>query len=68
MPLTYGEVSKFVRKNGDVAVMAKKGATVTLLKNGKIDSVAFVEKDATRFKHGRKWYTRKEFEKRVEEG
>lgn len=65
MALRYREVSEFVRKNGDVAMIASKGAKVTLLKNGEIDSVAFVEKDATKFKHRGKSYTRKEFEKLV---
>lgn len=65
MALKYEEVSSFVRKNGDVAVIAGKGAKVTLLKNGDIDSVALVEKDATKFKHEGKTYTRKAFEKLV---
>ena len=65
MGLKYEEVNYFVRKNGDVAVIASKGAKVTLLKNGEIDSVALVEKDGTKFKHEGKTYTRKEFEKLV---
>ena len=67
MALKYGDVNKFVRKNGDVAVIAKKGATVTLLKNGQTDSVALVEKDATHFKYKGKFYTRNDFEKVVDE-
>lgn len=66
MALKYREVCEFVRNNGDVAVIASKGARVTLLKNGEIDSVAFVEKDATKFKHEGKSYTRKEFEKLIQ--
>lgn len=65
MSLKYGEVHKFVRKNGDVKVIAGKGAKITLLKNGKIDSVALVEKDATHFKHNGKTYTRNQFEELV---
>lgn len=65
MALDYGQVRKFVRKNGNVTLIASRGAKVTLLKNGEIDSVAFVERDATKFKHEGKWYTRKEFEKLV---
>jgi hypothetical protein len=65
MALKYGEVLKFVRKHGDVAVVAHKGAKITLLKNGETDSVALVEEDATQFKHEDKSYTRKEFEKLV---
>ena len=65
MTLKYGDVNKFVRENGDVTVIAGQGAKVTLLKNGKVDSVALVEADATEFRHGGKSYTRDEFEKLV---
>lgn len=66
MSLKYGQVHKFVKKNGKVTMVAGKGARVTLLKNGKIDSVAFVEEDATHFIHEGKTYSRKEFEKLVD--
>jgi hypothetical protein len=66
MALKYGEVNKFVRKNGDVKVIAGKGAKMTLLKSGRIDSVSFVETDATHFRHNGKTYSRKQFEKLVQ--
>ena len=64
--MKYGQVHKFVKKNGKVTMLAGKGAKVTLLKNGEIDSVALVEEDATRFIHKGKTYSRKEFEKLVD--
>ena len=65
MALKYEEISRFVRENGDVTAWAKK-STLKLLKSGKVDSVAFFEKDAVQFKHKGKSYTRKEFEKLVQ--
>ena len=62
--LKYGDINRFVREHGKVTALAKKGA-VTLLKNGKTDSVAFFEKDAVKFKHNGKTYSRKEFEELV---
>ena len=41
MALMYEDLNKFVRKNGNVVVVAKKGAKVTLLKN--ISQNLFVE-------------------------
>lgn len=64
MALKYGDISKFVRDNGDVKAIAKKG-TLTLLKNGEVDSVAFFEREAVVFKHKGKSYTRNQFENLV---
>jgi len=66
MALKYGQLHRFVNKNGKVTMVASKGAKVTLLKNGEIDSVALVEEDATHFIHEGKTYSRKEFEKLVD--
>ncbi len=65
MALKYGDVNKFVKKNGKITMVASKGAKVTLLKSGEIDSIALVEKDATHFIYEGKTYSRKEFEKLV---
>jgi len=65
MALSYGDVSHFVRDNGDVKAFAER-SQVTLLKSGGIDSVAFIEKDAVRFEYQGKSYSREEFEKIVE--
>ena len=66
MALSYGDVSRFVRDNGDVKAFAER-SQVTLLRNGSIDSVAFIEKDAVRFEYEGKSYSRAEFEKSVVE-
>jgi hypothetical protein len=66
MTLSYGDVSRFVRDNGDVKAFAER-SEVTLLKNGNIDSVAFIEKDAVRFEYEGRSYSREEFEKLVPE-
>jgi hypothetical protein len=66
MALKYEDIHRFVRENGDVKAFAEKGA-VTLLKSGEIDSVAFFERDAVRFQHGDKSYSRAEFEQLVEQ-
>src|SRR6266403_607490 len=55
MALSYGDVSRFVRDNGDVKAFAER-SQVTLLRNGSIDSVAFIEKDAVRFEYEGKSY------------
>jgi hypothetical protein len=65
MAITYQDVSRFVRNNGDVKAFAER-SQVTLLKNGSTDSVAFIEKDAVRFEHEGRSYSREEFEKFVE--
>lgn len=67
MALTYQDISRFVRNNGNVRAFAER-SEVTLLKNGSVDSVAFIEKDAVRFEHEGRSYSRKEFEKLVERG
>ncbi len=65
MALKYEDIHRFVKENGDVKAFAEKGA-VTLLKSGEIDSVAFFERDAVRFLHEDKSYSRAEFEQLVE--
>jgi hypothetical protein len=65
MAITYHDVSRFVRNNGDVKAFAER-SQVTLLKNGSIDSVAFIEKDAVRFEYEGRSYSREEFEKILE--
>ena len=65
MALTFGEISRFVRENGNVTAWATKGTQVTLLRNGEIDSVAYFENDADQFIYEGKPYTRAEFEKLV---
>lgn len=65
MALSYQDMSRFVRNNGNVKAFAERGE-VTLLKDGSIDSVAFIEQDAVRFEHLGRWYSREEFEKLVE--
>lgn len=62
MALKYEEVSRFARENGNVTAWAEKSA-VTLLRDGQVDSVAFFEKDAIRFEHEGKSYSREDFEK-----
>jgi len=47
-----------------VTAWAQNGS-VTILQNGEIDSVAFIEKDAARFDHEGTSYTREQFEKLV---
>jgi hypothetical protein len=67
MALTYEEVARFARENGDVKGWAKQGI-LTLLKSGEVDSVKFWEEDAARFEHvGKfyKFYRRDEFERLV---
>ena len=64
MALRYEDIHRFVRDNGDVKAFAEKGA-VTLLRSGEIDSVAFFEKDAVRFRYEGKSYTRAQFERLV---
>lgn len=66
MALKYEDIHRFVKEHGDVKAFADKGA-VTLLKTGEIDSVAFFEKDAVRFQHEGKTYTRADFERLVEQ-
>jgi hypothetical protein len=66
MAVTYQDVSRFVRKNGDVKAFAEK-SHVTLLKDGNIDSVALIEKDAVRFEYAGRSYSREEFERLVKE-
>jgi len=64
MPLSYQDVSRFVRNNGDVKAFAERGQ-VTLLKDGSIDSVSFIEQDAVRFEYRGASYSRAEFEEIV---
>ena len=64
MGLSYEDISRFARKHGDVKAFAEKGS-VTMLQNGEADPVAFFEKDAVRFEHGGKPYSREEFEQLV---
>jgi hypothetical protein len=61
MALTYGDVSKFARENGNVTAWAEKGK-VTILASGQQDTVAFFETDAVQFEHKGKSYTREQFE------
>jgi len=65
MALSYQDVSHFVRDNGDVKAFAER-SQLTLLKDGSIDSVAFIEEDAVRFEYGGASYSRAEFEEIVE--
>ena len=67
MALTYEDVARFARENGDVKGWAKQGI-LTLLKSGEVDSVKFWEEDAARFEHAGKFYKfyrRDEFERLV---
>jgi len=66
MAVTYQDVSRFVRKNGNVKAYAER-SHVTLLKDGSIDSVALIENDAVRFEHNGRSYSREEFENLVEQ-
>jgi hypothetical protein len=54
MALTYEDVARFARENGDVKGWAKQGI-LTLLKSGEVDSVKFWEEDAARFEHAGKF-------------
>ena len=65
MTISYQDVSRFVKNNGDVKAFAERGQ-VTLLKDGSIDSVAFIEEEAVRFEYNGASYSRAEFEKIVE--
>jgi hypothetical protein len=64
MALSYGEVHSFVKDNGNVAAYGER-TKVTLLKDGSVDAVALIEKDATVFEYQGKPYSRAEFEKLV---
>ncbi len=64
MPLSYQDISRFVRNNGDVKAFAERGQ-VTLLKDGSIDSVSFIEQDVVRFEYRGASYSRAEFEQIV---
>ena len=67
MALTYEEVARFARENGDVKGWAKQGI-LTLLNGGEVHSVKFWEEDSARFEYAGKFYKfhrRDEFERLV---
>jgi hypothetical protein len=65
MTLSYQDVFHFVKNNGNVKAFAERGQ-ITLLKDGSIDSVAFIEEDIVRFEYAGALYSRAEFEDIVE--
>jgi hypothetical protein len=66
MALDYGDVSRFVRRNGHrVDIKPGRGAKLTLLKSGKLDAHALIEVKATRFVYRGKEYSAEAFEKLV---
>jgi hypothetical protein len=65
MALNYADVAGFARKHGSVVIKPGKGAKLTVLKSGELDSNALIEAKSTRFLHKDEEYTSSEFEKLV---
>jgi len=66
MALNYGDVSRFVRRNGQrVDIKPGRGAKLSLLKSGKLDAHALIEAKATRFVYRGKEYSAEAFDKLV---
>ena len=61
MALTYQQMQHFAAKHGNVTAWCKTGS-MTMLRNGEVDSLGFWEQDATRFEVAGKFYGRDEFE------
>jgi hypothetical protein len=65
MEITYWNVMRFARNNGDVTVNDSRGKS-RLLQSGERDSFDLVEKaDAFMFKE--KWYNRADFQKLLDD-
>jgi hypothetical protein len=61
MTLTYQQIQQFVATNGNVTAWCKAG-TVTMLRDGQVNTVRFWENDSSRFEVEGKVYDREEFE------
>ncbi len=63
--MNYADVAGFARKHGNVVIKPGRGAKLTVLKSGELDSHALIEAKTTRFFHKGKEYTSSEFERLV---